>query len=143
MPAQYKRKSNYMRQIQNRFMKTLDVQEIEDTFTYRGEYGEKKSVMYGAGLWSAMGIGYKKHYETIQDVFTYQAVNDHANAMFHDPVLVARKDLGIPDDEWVKLRNKCWVNRFWSASITPKGAFFCEIAAALDMLFDEIGRAHV
>lgn len=139
MPAQYKRKSNYMRQIQNRFMKTLDVQEIEDTFTYRGEYGEKKSVMYGAGLWSAMGIGYKKHYETIQDVFTYQAVNDHANAMFHDPVLVARKDLGIPDDEWVKLRNKCWVNRFWSASITPKGAFFCEIAAALDMLFDGPG----
>ena len=139
MPAQYKRKSNYMRQIQNRFMKTLDVQEIEDTFTYRGEYGEKKSVMYGAGLWSAMGFGYKKHYETIQDVFTYQAVNDHANAMFHDPVLVARKDLGIPDGEWIKLRDKCWVNQFWSASITPKGAFFCEIAAALDMLFDGPG----
>ena len=139
MPARYKRKSNYMRQIQSRFMKTLDVQEIEDTFTYRGEYGEKKSVMYGAGLWSAMGIGYKKHYETIQDVFTYQAVNDHANPMFHDPVLVARKDLGIPDDEWIKLRDKCWINQFWSASITPKGAFFCEIAAALDMLFDGPG----
>lgn len=139
MPAQYKRKSNYMRQIQNRFMKTLDVQEIEDTFTYRGEYGEKKSILYGAGLWSAMGVGYKRHYETIQDVFTYQAVNDHANAMFHDPVLVARKDLGIPDEEWVKLRDKCWVNQFWSASITPKGAFFCEVAAALDMLFDGPG----
>lgn len=139
MPARYKRKSNYMRQAQKRFMRTLDVQEIEDTFTYRGEYGEKKSVMYGAGLWSAMGAGYKRHYETIQDVFTYQAVNDHANPMFHDPVLVARKDLGIPDEEWVKLRDKCWINQYWSASITPKGAFFCEIAAALDMLFDGPG----
>ena len=27
----------------------------------------------------------------------------------------------------------------WSATITPKGAFFCEIAAALDMLFDGPG----
>ena len=139
MPAQYKRKSNYMRQMQNDFMRTLDVQEIEDTFTYHGEYGKKASIMYGAGLWSAMGAGYKKHYETIQDVFTYQAVNDHANPMYHDPILVARKDLGIPDDEWIELRDKCWINQLWSASITPKGAFFCEIAAALDMLFDGPG----
>lgn len=139
MPARYKRKSNYMNQMQGQFTKTLNKLEIESTFTYRGEYGEKASTMYGAGLFSAMGAGYRKHYETIQDVFTYQGLNDHANAMYHDPVLVARKDLGIPDDEWIKLRDKCWINQFWSATITPKGAFFCEIAGALDMLLDGPG----
>ena len=139
MPAQYKRKSHYMRQMQGDLIKTLNKVEIESTFTYCGEFGEKPSIMYGAGLFSAMGVGYKKHYETIQDVFTYQAVNDHTNPMYHEPILVSRKDLGIPDDEWVKLRDKCWVNQLWSAGITPKGAFFCEIAGTLDMLLDGPG----
>ncbi|MBR3458419.1 MAG: hypothetical protein IKH16_09765, partial [Selenomonadaceae bacterium] len=53
--------------------------------------------------------------------------------------LFARKDLGMPDEVWLPLRDKCWVQNEWSASITPKGAFFCEIAAALDMLFDGPG----
>ena len=139
MPAQYKRKSNYMRQMQGQLIKTLNKLEIESTFTYHGEDGEKTSVMCGAGLFSAMGAGYKKHYETIQDVFTYQAVNDHTNPMYHEPILVARKDLGISDDEWIKLRENCWVNQLWSAGITPKGAFFCEIAGTLDMLLDGPG----
>ena len=45
----------------------------------------------------------------------------------------------MPDEVWLPLRDKCWVQNEWSASITPKGAFFCEIAAALDMLFDGPG----
>lgn len=139
MPAQYKRKSRYMNQMQGEFIKTLNKLEIESTFTYREEGWEKPSVMCGAGLFSAIGAGYKKHYETIQDVFTYQAVNDHTNPMYHEPILVARKDLGIPDDEWIKLREKCWVNQLWSAGITPKGAFFCEIAGTLDLLLDGPG----
>lgn len=139
MPQQYKRKSTYMNQMQGELIKTLNKLEIESTFTYREEGWEKASVMCGAGLFSAMGGGYKKHYETIQDVFTYQAVNDHTNPMYHEPILVARRDLGIPDEEWIKLREKCWVNQLWSAGITPKGAFFCEIAGTLDMLFDGPG----
>lgn len=31
--------------------------------------------------------------------------------------------------------DKCWVQESWSASINNKGAFFCEVAAALDDLF--------
>lgn len=31
--------------------------------------------------------------------------------------------------------NHCWVQESWSASINNKGAFFCEVAAALDDLF--------
>jgi hypothetical protein len=37
------------------------------------------------------------------------------------------------------MRDACWLQSAWSATITPKGAFFCEVAAALDMLFDGPG----
>ena len=93
----------------------------------------------GPGLWSNMGASYKKHYEIINDTFFVQILNDHINPIYHQPGLVARKDLGISDADFFKLRDKCWVQNEWSASITPKGAFFCEIAAALDMLFDGPG----
>jgi len=32
--------------------------------------------------------------------------------------------------------DRCWVQSSWSASINPKGAWFCEVAAALSDLFD-------
>lgn len=32
--------------------------------------------------------------------------------------------------------DRCWVQESWSASINPKGAWFCEVAAALSDLFD-------
>jgi hypothetical protein len=32
--------------------------------------------------------------------------------------------------------DNCWVQATWSASINPKGAWFCEVAAALSDLFD-------
>ena len=38
-----------------------------------------------------------------------------------------------------KLIDNCWIQRRWSASITPKGCFFCEVAAAMDHLFDGPG----
>ena len=82
---------------------------------------------------------YKKYYELIQDVFKMQAVNDHGNIMYHSPILINRKDLGISDQDWYKIRDCCWAQDIWSATITPKGAFFCEIAGALDMLFDGPG----
>jgi|SRR5580698_5610200 hypothetical protein len=33
----------------------------------------------------------------------------------------------------------CWVQNSWSPGITPKGGFFCEVAAELDQLFDGPG----
>jgi len=38
-----------------------------------------------------------------------------------------------------ELIDKCWVQEKWSPSINPKGAFFCEVAAAMDLLFDGPG----
>lgn len=93
----------------------------------------------GAGLWSNMSATYRKHYEIIQDTFSVQFLNDHLNASYHQPGLFSRKDLGIPDEEWIPLRDNCWMQNSWSATITPKGAFFCEVAGALDMLFNGPG----
>lgn len=102
------------------------------------EPGTKVTIL-GPGIWSTMGEKYKEHYELIQDMFRMQSLNDHGDIMFHSPILVSRKELGIPDDEWIKLRDCCWVQNGWSSTITPKGAFFCEVAGALDMLFDGPG----
>jgi hypothetical protein len=75
---------------------------------------------------------YYDHFELIQDTFGYQLVNDHTHPSMHETMMCTRKELGVADDEWVKLRDNCWVQNLWSASITPKGAFYCEIAAAMD-----------
>lgn len=85
------------------------------------------------GLWSSVGPKYYQHFELIQDAFGYQMLNDHSNPGLHQTLLATRRELGIPDADWVRLRDACWVQNLWSASITPKGAFFCEVAAAMDM----------
>ncbi len=87
------------------------------------------------GLWSCLNAGYYKHFEVINETFHRQFLNDHDNTCLHQALLMPRKDLGIPDDIWVKKRDACFAQSSWSATITPKGAFFCEIAGALDMLF--------
>ncbi|WP_163339293.1 radical SAM protein [Desulfopila sp. IMCC35008] len=92
-----------------------------------------------AGLWSTMPNQYYKSYEKIHEIFGQQVLNDHRNNSIHQPILVSRKDLGITDEEWIPIRDKCWIQNQWSSSITPKGAFFCEVAAALDTLFDGPG----
>ncbi len=95
--------------------------------------------MHGPGLWSNMGATYYRNYELIQDCFNVQFLNDHINPSYHQPGLFSRKDLGISDADWIPIRDNCWIQNQWSATVTPKGAFFCEIAGALDMLFDGPG----
>lgn len=109
--------------------------EVIRNYPNGGKYMKK----HGAGLWSNMSNTYQKHYEIIQDTFSVQYLNDHLNPSYHQPGLFSRKDIGIPDSEWFAMRDKCWIQNSWSATITPKGAFFCEVAGALDMLFDGPG----
>ncbi len=90
-------------------------------------------------LFSSLGKGYYKNFEIIQNTFDYQCINDHKNPGLHQSLMINRKEMGIPDDEWFELRDNCWIQNLWSSSITPKGAFFCEVAGALDMLFDGPG----
>jgi len=97
---------------------------------------------YRRGLWTN-GFYYKRYQEQIEDVFPKENIiyNDHNPDVpdYHQPLLVASKDV-VPDyDERKKLIDNCWIQRRWSASITPKGAFFCEVAAAQDHLFEGPG----
>ena len=127
--------ANRMIYPQREFIKEIRRREFESHILRQGQDGRKNFKMCGPGLWSNMGNTYRKYHELIQDVFPVQFLNDHLNSSYHQPGLFARKDLQIPDEEWARLRDKCWIQNEWSATITPKGAFFCEVAGALDMLF--------
>ena len=124
---------------QKDFIHAIHEREFDSEVLRKRPDGSKYMKKHGAGLWSNMSATYRRYYEVIQDTFSVEYLNDHLNPSYHQPGLFSRKDLNIPDDEWLKLRNKCWIQNTWSAAITPKGAFFCEIAGALDMLFDGPG----
>ena len=120
------------------FMRVIAQMEQNITFLNK-EHGISRNCVLGYGLWSALSDKYREYYELIQDTFNFQALNDHTNVMYHAPIMLRRKDMNIPDDKWIEIRDDCWAQKEWSATITPKGAFFCEIAGALDMLFDGPG----
>jgi len=134
----YSKAENLLLTPTKNFMQVVARMEQNNTFVNK-ENGVRRWCVEGYGLWSALSDKYREHYELIQDTFNYQALNDHTNIMYHAPIMIRRKDMGISDEEWVKMRDNCWAQAAWSATITPKGAFFCEIAGALDMLFDGPG----
>jgi len=135
------KKKNYFIYPTKNFVRDRRLEEREYSYTYEEKTGKNVvgTRVEGPVMFSSLASNYYKYYETIQDVFRYQGVNDHIIPCYHQPVGVMRKDLGIDDKSWLELRNNCWVQNSWSASITPKGAFFCEIAGVLDMLFDGPG----
>lgn len=87
-----------------------------------------------AVLLSSVSPSYYKNFESINDTYAYQLLNDHSSDSLHQALLMSRKELSIPDGEWVRKRDACWIQNTWSATITPKGAFFCEVAGSFDML---------
>lgn len=124
---------------QRDFIHNIHTREFDSETVRTRSDGSMYMKKHGAGLWSNMSSTYRRYYEVIQDTFSVEYLNDHLNPSYHQPGLFSRKDLGIPDDKWFELRDKCWIQNTWSATVTPKGAFFCEIAGALDMLFDGPG----
>lgn len=110
---------------------------IDDFAKWRNE--NRSKVSGGFGLWTSLGRKYYENFEGIQEAFNYQCVNDHAHKGEHIALMLPYTELGISKDEFVKYRDDCWIQKLWSASITPKGAFFCEVAGALDMLFNGPG----
>ena len=91
------------------------------------------------GLWTCGGNKYKKYRKIINKTFGIICYNEHKIPSYHQPMLVASEEV-IKDE---KLRNEliddCWLQKEWSPAISVKGAFFCEVAATLDMLFDGPG----
>jgi len=46
------------------------------------------------------------------------------------------RDGRLTEEQWRKYTDACWVQNTWSATINPKGAYFCEVAGMLDYLFE-------
>lgn len=92
------------------------------------------------GLWTSLPRGYERYAELICRTFGHIFINDHTQDNFyHCPVLVAAEEV-VPDRRRLfYIVEHCWLQNSWSASINPKGAFFCEVAAALDLLLDGPG----
>jgi hypothetical protein len=91
------------------------------------------------GLFTAGGKRYEEHKDLINETFGIIHYNDHEMGGVHQPFMVASKDV-IKDEQLREaLIDKCWLQTYWSPSITPKGAFFCEVAGTFDLLFNGPG----
>jgi|TARA_B100000315_G_scaffold98471_1_gene90488 hypothetical protein len=94
------------------------------------------------GLWTD-GAKWDKYKDIIYETFPAEGIiynaHDDTEVGEHQPLLIAAKDI-VEDRELMwRLIGNCWVQWRWAASITPKGGFFCEVAAAQDVLFDGPG----
>lgn len=93
-------------------------------------------------LWTN-GLKWNEYKDIINRTFDSDLIiyNDHKDKEvgLHQPLLVAAEEV-LDDRELMwRLIGNCWVQWRWAASITPKGGFFCEVAAAQDYLFDGPG----
>lgn len=98
------------------------------------------------GLWSVFPEGekYARLREDICATFGNLLLNDHTRGdIMHAPVLVASGEYFEDKRDLYLAADSCWVQNSWSPGITPKGAFFCEVAAELDQLFDGPGGWNV
>ena len=97
-------------------------------------------------LWTN-GLKWEEHKKIIEETFDKDRViyNDHKDKEvgYHQPLLVAAEEV-LDDKELMwRLIGNCWVQWRWSASMTPKGGFFCEVAAAQDHLFNGPGGYEI
>jgi hypothetical protein len=95
------------------------------------------------GLFTSGGPRFEKYRDIISKTFTWTAYNPHTEyqkkVCLHQPITVAVSDSVSSEDYMWKLIDDCWCQQRWCPSITPKGAFFCEVAAALDVILDGEG----
>lgn len=87
-------------------------------------------------LWTA-GYKWEEYEPIIRETFDEDLIsfnNHQSDDGKHTPLLTAINDLVDDPSERNKIINNCWVQQRWSASITPYGCYFCEIAGAYDIL---------
>lgn len=94
------------------------------------------------GFWTS-GYKWEEYKDIIYETFDEDMIvyNDHSlpSEGVHQPLLLAAEDILADRELMWRLIGSCWVQWRWSAAITPKGGFFCEVAAAFDTLFDGPG----
>lgn len=97
------------------------------------------------GLWTSGGINFKEYMPYINRTFEFGSYNEHnieqLKTCKHQPLTIAIKDVIIDEDLRNKLIDDCWVQRSWSPTINHFGAYFCEVAAAQDVLLNDGSNA--
>lgn len=93
------------------------------------------------GLWTSGGKNFKEYIPYINRTFTQGGLNEHSLEQLktckHQPLTVAINDV-VPDKELRRLLiDDCWVQRTWCPTINHFGAYFCEVAAAQDVLLHD------
>ena len=96
-------------------------------------------------FWTS-GFKWKEYQDIILETFDKDriAYNEHSTpGGKHTPLLVSIDEV-VEDKKlmWEMIDN-CWIQSQWSAAITPKGGFFCEVAASLDYLFEGPGGYEI
>jgi hypothetical protein len=101
-------------------------------------YAVSKIPKQQLGLWTSFPKGYERYREVICKTFYNVFLNDHTRSdVYHHPPLVAVEEVISDKNIMWQYIDHCWAQESWSASINPKGAFFCEIAASMSLLFNE------
>jgi hypothetical protein len=90
------------------------------------------------GLWTSLGEGFYRHYETILDVYGHVNIETHGSGKRHQAVMIDRGDYGAvtgqSDEQWLANRDACPTQRAFGPAINDRGAYFCGVAASLDRL---------
>jgi hypothetical protein len=85
------------------------------------------------GLWSTLDKRFKHYAPLIAATFGAVLPNNHTHKqIFHSPVLVSSRE--ILYGHYLDAVKSCWLQNNWSSSINPQGAYFCEVAAAIDLI---------
>lgn len=101
------------------------------------------------GLWTSglpgTPLADPRHDPDIAATYGFIAYNPHDAEQMkkcrHQPLTVAIRE-AVPDEALMwQLIDNCWVQRTWCPSITHKGAYFCEVAAAQDILLNDGANA--
>lgn len=102
------------------------------------KYASSKIPKRQLGLWTALPPGKEHFAELICETFEHVFFNDHEGpSIYHQSALIGAQEVyDNPKERWI-IQDKCWVQESWSASVNPRGAWFCEIAASMSMLFHE------
>jgi hypothetical protein len=89
------------------------------------------------GLWSNGSTKqYRQYKSLIDEVYYIRNINDHKSNVIHTPMLVSADSLSKSNEEKKSFFDNCWVQMTWSATVTPRGGYFCEVAGMLSWLFD-------
>lgn len=90
------------------------------------------------GLWTGFPKGYERYREVICDTFYHIFLNDHTrDDIYHHSALVGVEEVFENEHIMWNCIDHCGAQESWSASINPRGAWFCEIAASMSILFEE------